>query len=97
VGPESQKCITELRYVTFIIIVFCRELIWIVKVEIVGFFWYFAKLYQFMGKYDNGKSWISRFSDEFLIFGAYSRDYEGYNKIVFSIAYADWPSAKDFP
>jgi len=54
----------------------------IVKVEIVCFFWYFAKLYQFMAKYDDNKSYISQFSEKFLIFRAYSRDYERYNKIV---------------
>jgi len=35
-----------------------------------------------MGKYDNKKSYISEFSENFLIFKAYSRDYENYDKIV---------------
>jgi len=54
-GSKNQKIITELRYETSFVIVFCHKLIWIVKVEIVGFFWYFAKLYQFMWKYDYKK------------------------------------------
>jgi len=32
-----------------------------------------------MGKYDNNKIYISEFSDTFLIFIAYFRDYESYN------------------
>jgi len=42
----------------------------------------FKNSYQFMGKYDNKKSHISEFSEKNLIFIAYSRDYESYNKIV---------------
>jgi len=42
----------------------------------------FKNSYQFVGKYDSKKSYISEFSDKFLIFRAYSRDYESYNKKV---------------
>jgi len=42
----------------------------------------FRNSYQFMGKYDNKESYISEFSEKFLIFRAYSQGYENYNKIV---------------
>jgi len=42
----------------------------------------FKNSYQFMGKYNKKNSYISEFSDKFLIFRVYSRVYKSYNKIA---------------
>jgi len=79
VGSKNQRFVAELRYVVSYYVMNLYELLKLI------FLAFFDTLQNYVNSWQNmiiNKKYIWQFSDNFLIFGAYSRDYENYNKII---------------